>query len=85
MHLEMLICYFSLQIFNKFQNVSVKKKKKNCQVPVVPAYNPSYLGGLRLRGSWFQLAWADSLQDPISKITRAKWTGGVAQVVDCLL
>jgi hypothetical protein len=24
---------------------------------------------------------ANSLQDPISKITRAKWTGGVAQVV----
>jgi hypothetical protein len=25
------------------------------------------------------------LQDPISKITRAKWNGGVAQAVVCLL
>jgi hypothetical protein len=24
-------------------------------------------------------------ETPISKITRAKWTGGVAQVVECLL
>jgi hypothetical protein len=30
-------------------------------------------------------AWANSSQDPISKITRAKWTGGVAQAVGCLL
>jgi hypothetical protein len=26
-------------------------------------------------------ALANSLQDPIPKITRAKWTGGVAQVI----
>jgi hypothetical protein len=25
------------------------------------------------------------LQDAISKITRAKWAGGMAQVVECLL
>jgi hypothetical protein len=24
-------------------------------------------------------AWANGLRDPISKLTRAKWTGGVAQ------
>jgi hypothetical protein len=28
---------------------------------------------------------ANSLQDPISKITRAKWTAGVAQAVEHLL
>jgi hypothetical protein len=28
---------------------------------------------------------ANSSRDPISKITRAKWTGGMAQVVECLL
>jgi hypothetical protein len=28
---------------------------------------------------------AKSTQDPISKITRAKWTGGVAQVAEHLL
>jgi hypothetical protein len=27
---------------------------------------------------------ANSLRDPISKITRAKRTGGVAQVIECL-
>jgi hypothetical protein len=30
-------------------------------------------------------AWANSSQDPISKITRAKWTGGVTQAVELLL
>jgi hypothetical protein len=30
-------------------------------------------------------AWANSLQDPISKITRTKWTGDVAQAVEHLL
>jgi hypothetical protein len=30
-------------------------------------------------------AQANSSRDPISKITRAKWTGGTAQVVENLL
>jgi hypothetical protein len=30
-------------------------------------------------------AWANSSRDLISKITREKWSGGVAQVVECLL
>jgi hypothetical protein len=30
-------------------------------------------------------AWANSSQDPISKITREKRAEGVAQVVECLL
>jgi hypothetical protein len=30
-------------------------------------------------------AQANSLQDPISKITKAKWTGGVAQAVESLI
>jgi hypothetical protein len=29
--------------------------------------------------------WANSLQDPISKITRAKWARGMVQVVESLL
>jgi hypothetical protein len=40
---------------------------------------------LRSRISSFRPDWANSLQDPISKITRAKWTGGVAQAVEGLL
>jgi hypothetical protein len=30
-------------------------------------------------------AQANSSQDPISKITREKWTGGVAHTIECLL
>jgi hypothetical protein len=30
-------------------------------------------------------AQANSSQDPISKITRAKWAGSMAQEVECLL
>jgi hypothetical protein len=30
-------------------------------------------------------AWANSCQHPISKITRAKWTIGVTQAIECLL
>jgi hypothetical protein len=54
----------------------------DCQVPVAHAYNPSYLGDWD-RGS--RPAWTNSFRDPIFKITRAKWTGGVVQVVECLL
>jgi hypothetical protein len=38
------------------------------------------LGGLKFKASP-----GKDLKDPISKITRAKWTGGVAQVVQHLL
>jgi hypothetical protein len=40
--------------------------------PVAHSYNPSYMGVLRSGGS--QLSWRDS----ISKVSREKWTGGVA-------
>jgi hypothetical protein len=30
-------------------------------------------------------AWANCSQDSISKITKVKWTGGVAQAIECLL
>jgi hypothetical protein len=48
-------------------------------------YNPSYLGGLGQENCSLRPSWANSLQDPISKITREKWTGGVTQAVQCLL
>jgi hypothetical protein len=32
-----------------------------------------------------EASWANNSQDPISKITRAKWTGGLAQAVEHLL
>jgi hypothetical protein len=40
---------------------------------------------LRSEGSWFRSAQANRSQDPISKTTRAKWTGDVAQAVEHLL
>jgi hypothetical protein len=45
---------------------------------------PSYGGKPKNRRIKVQLAWAKK-QDPISKITRGKRTGGVAQVVEHLL
>jgi hypothetical protein len=52
---------------------------------VVYAYNPCYLGGSDQEDFCLKSALANSLQDLISKITRTKWTGDVAQVVVCLL
>jgi hypothetical protein len=52
-------------------------------VLVAHTYNPSYMGVWKNRGS--RAAQVNSLRNsPITKITRAKWTGGVAQVVDTL-
>jgi hypothetical protein len=45
--------------------------------------NPSYLWGWDGEGCESGPAWANSSQDPVSKITRTKWTGGVAQVTEC--
>jgi hypothetical protein len=53
--------------------------------PVAYAYNPSYLGDWELENWGSRPAQESSLQDPISKIITAKWTGGVAQKVDHLL
>jgi hypothetical protein len=41
------------------------------------ACNPSYLGRLDWEDCSSRPTWANSSQDPISKITRAKWTGGM--------
>jgi hypothetical protein len=52
------------------------------QVPVAHAYNASYLGDFDQEDYRWRLAKENSSHDPISKITRAKWTGGVAQEVE---
>jgi hypothetical protein len=54
-------------------------------VPVAHTCNPSYLGSWDQKEYGSTSAQANSSQDLISKITRAKRTGGLAQVVDCLL
>jgi hypothetical protein len=53
---------------------------------VTHAYNPSYLGGWAQEDRGSRPAQAKSSQDPpISKITREKWTRGLAQVVEHLV
>jgi hypothetical protein len=47
--------------------------------------NPCYLGGGDREDHGFRLAQASSSRDPISKITRAKWMGGIAQITEQLL
>jgi hypothetical protein len=47
--------------------------------------NPSYLGGWDREDCDLWPTQENSLQDLIFKITRAKWTGGVAQVAKYLL
>jgi hypothetical protein len=48
---------------------------------VANACNPNLLGYWDLEDCGLRPAWANSSRDLISKKTRAKWTGGVAQVV----
>jgi hypothetical protein len=52
---------------------------------VAHAYNPSYLGIWYQKDGGWRSVQANSSKDPISKITLAKWTGGVAQAVECQL
>jgi hypothetical protein len=55
-------------------------------VLVVHAYKSSLLRRLRSGGSRLEASPGREFErEPISKITRAKWTGGVAQVVERLL
>jgi hypothetical protein len=54
-------------------------------MPVAHTRNPNYLGGWDHEGHSSRPAWTNNSQDPVSKITRAKWTGGVAQVLECPL
>jgi hypothetical protein len=50
-------------------------------MPVTDACNLSCLGGCDQEDQGSSPAQANSSQDPIPKITNAKWTGGVAQAV----
>jgi hypothetical protein len=54
------------------------------QEPVAHACNPSYLGGGDLEDCSSRPAQGISSRDLISKITRVKRTGGVAQAVEHL-
>jgi hypothetical protein len=56
-----------------------------CQAPVAHAHNPSYLGCWNQEDHGSSPVLVNNLEDPFSKITRAKGTGGVTQAVECLL
>jgi hypothetical protein len=52
---------------------------------VAHACNPSYLRSWDEKDCSLRPAWGNGLRDSIFKITKAKWTGGMAQVVEHLL
>jgi hypothetical protein len=58
---------------------------KYCQALVAHACNPSYLEGWDQEDEGSKVSQTKSSQECISKITRAKWTGSVAKVVEHLL
>jgi hypothetical protein len=58
---------------------------KKSFVLVARACNPSYLGSWDWENLGSRSAWAISSQDPVSKLTAAKWTGDEDQAVECLL
>jgi hypothetical protein len=61
------------------------RKSRSKLESVAHACNPNYLGGWDQEDNGSRPALANSSQEPISKITRAKWTGGLTQTVECLL
>jgi hypothetical protein len=72
-------CWPSIhKILSLIPSIKKKKKKKKSQARVAQARNPSYSGGRDQEDRGPKLAWASSLQDPISKIPNTKRTGGVA-------
>jgi hypothetical protein len=50
-------------------------------MPIIPATQEAEIWRITVQGQLWQMI----LETPISKIIRAKWTGGVAQLVECLL
>jgi hypothetical protein len=65
---------------NPIEEIS-KEQKRLCQVSVAHVYNSDYLGG----GNWEDQVQGQPGQivgeNLISKITKAKWTRGMAQAV----
>jgi hypothetical protein len=59
-----------------------KLEMKISWAPMAPTYNPIYLGNWDWEDLGSRPVPANSSEASISKITRAKWTGGVAQVIE---
>jgi hypothetical protein len=77
------------QLFNDKELISrickELKKTKQGWTPVAYTCNPSCLGSWDHEDHSLRPAWASSSGDSISKTIRAKWTGDMVQVVECLL
>jgi hypothetical protein len=82
-------CYYKLWFFYLhrllFYNQFSLKKKKKSWVPVAHACDSIYLRGWRSGGSRFEASPVIQFARPISKTTRVKLTGAVAQVIERLL
>jgi hypothetical protein len=66
--------------------VVIPLRSLKCWVHKADPCNPiSYLGVWDREDHSLRATWANSLRDPISKVTRKKFTGCVAQVVEYLL
>jgi hypothetical protein len=63
----------------------LKKKKITCWESGAHACSHNYLGSWDQESQCSKPAQGTSLRDSISKITRAKWTGGMIRVVEHLL
>jgi hypothetical protein len=72
---------FSDSSFFSLSQNSSSLKSKPSQALVAHAYNPSYLGGWDWEDCGLRPLKENSSQDPVSKVTRVKWTGGMAQGV----
>jgi hypothetical protein len=71
-------------MFKKKKTFKEERKKLSWE-PVTHSYNPSYLASWDREDHSSRLVQANSSQDPVSKITREEWNGGVAKAVECLL
>jgi hypothetical protein len=63
----------------------LNKNNTRSQALVAHSCNPSYLGGWDWEDCNLRPTRTNSWWEPISRITRAKWTAGVAQAVEHLL
>jgi hypothetical protein len=71
---------------SKREALSTAKRNKWINSWLAHACNPRYLGGWDWEDQGSRLTWTNTfVRPPISKITRAKQTGGVVQAILCLL
>jgi hypothetical protein len=71
---------FKTSLGKKVHEIPFQQKKTGCgHAPIIPAMIGSIKWGITVQ------AILGKKCDPISRITRVKWTEGVAQAVECLL